>query len=57
VHLAGRIQSNLPNLSIVTSGDLLSHPAELFASKKMDDILAELRKLADIVVVHDPPFW
>jgi len=55
VHSAGRIQSNLPNLRIFTSGDLPPNPAELLGSKKMDHILTELRKLADIVVIDSPP--
>ena len=56
VHSAGRIQSNLPQLRIITSGDLPPNPAELLGSKKMDHILAELRKIADIVVIDTPPF-
>lgn len=56
VHSAGCIQSNLPNLRIITSGDMPPNPVELLGSKKMDDILAELRKLVDIVVIDAPPF-
>lgn len=42
-------------LSVVCSGSPPPNPAELLASKKMGSILAELRDLADILVIDCPP--
>jgi non-specific protein-tyrosine kinase len=41
---------------VVTSGDLPPNPAELLGSKKMDQILDGLERVADIVIVDGPPF-
>lgn len=55
VHSVGRIKSEMPHLRIITSGSLPPNPAELLGSRKMDQILAELCKLADVVVIDSPP--
>jgi tyrosine-protein kinase len=55
VHSVGRIKPDLPNLRVITSGSLPPNPAELLGSRKMDQILAELCKLADVVVIDTPP--
>jgi len=43
-------------LAVVTSGGLPPNPAELLASARMGQFLAELRDLADVVVIDSPPF-
>ena len=55
VHSVGRIKTEMRHLRIITSGSLPPNPAELLGSKKMDQILAELCKLADVVVIDTPP--
>jgi non-specific protein-tyrosine kinase len=42
-------------LSLVTSGPLPPNPSELLASARMRQRLAELRELADLVVIDSPP--
>lgn len=48
-------ETGVPNLHIITGGRSPSNPAELLASKKMTDVLAEMRKRYDIVLVDTPP--
>jgi non-specific protein-tyrosine kinase len=45
----------LPNLRVLTSGNLPPNPAELLGSERMARLLAELTELADIVVLDSPP--
>ena len=45
-----------PNLGIVTVGPASPNPTELIGSRKMADILARLKEMADIVIVDAPPF-
>jgi polysaccharide biosynthesis transport protein len=42
-------------LSAITSGALPPNPAELLGSKRMDQLLAELREVADVVIIDSPP--
>jgi capsular exopolysaccharide synthesis family protein len=44
------------NIFVVTSGTPPPNPSELLGSKKMDQILDSLKKVADIIVVDGPPF-
>lgn len=44
------------NLAILPSGPTPPNPTELLASKRMDQILSQLKGLADIVIVDAPPF-
>ena len=46
----------IQHLAVVTSGGLPPNPAELLASARMGQFLAELRDLADVVVIDSPPF-
>ena len=55
VHSVGHVKAELPYLRIIPSGNLPPNPAELLGSKKMDQILAELCKLADVIVIDTPP--
>lgn len=43
------------NIFVVTSGVPPPNPSELLSSKKMDQILENLKKVADVVVVDGPP--
>jgi capsular exopolysaccharide synthesis family protein len=42
-------------MGIVTSGSLPPNPAELLGSEKMGQILDDIKKIADIVVIDSPP--
>jgi len=44
------------NLSVLTSGGQPPNPTELLGSKKMDQILADLKEQADVLVIDGPPF-
>ena len=43
------------HLTVITSGSLPPNPAELLGSAKMEQILAEVGKVMDIVVIDSPP--
>jgi succinoglycan biosynthesis transport protein ExoP len=42
-------------LTVITSGSLPPNPAELLGSAKMEQVLAEIGKTMDIVVIDSPP--
>lgn len=44
-----------PNLDILTSGDIPPNPSELLTSNRMENLMAELRKDYDYIVVDLPP--
>ncbi len=48
-------RSRLPNLWALPSGQVPPNPAELLAGKRMDDLLARLRRDYDYVVIDTPP--
>ena len=43
------------NLHILTSGQIPPNPAELFASKQMDNLLSYVKEYFDYVVIDTPP--
>jgi len=45
----------LKNLKVITSGPLPPNPAELLDSEQIAQILGELRKQADVIVLDTPP--
>ena len=45
----------VPNLWLLASGPLPPNPADLLASRRMDEILARLGDRADVVVLDAPP--
>ncbi len=47
--------SFLENLKVVPSGVLPPNPAELLATKKMEDLLSKLQEDFDIVIIDSPP--
>lgn len=48
-------ETNVPNLRILTSGQLPPNPAEILGSKRMSEILAALLERADMVLLDAPP--
>lgn len=56
VTLEEALQEVGDGVSAILSGSPPPNPAELLASKRMDQILATLRAQADIVIVDGPPF-
>jgi len=47
--------TNIPNLSILTSGSLPPNPAELLGSEKMGQILSQVKQKGEITVIDSPP--
>ena len=47
--------TGVAGLHILTSGPLPPNPAELLGSKRMQEILAHIQELADLVIVDSPP--
>lgn len=45
----------LPNLRVMTSGPLPPNPAEVLGSARMRDILDEIGRSADMVIIDSPP--
>lgn len=45
----------LPGLRVLSAGPLPPNPAELLGSPRMQEILCNLRDLADIVIIDSPP--
>lgn len=47
--------SNLDNLDYITAGPIPPNPSELIINGRIDNILEELRKEYDVVIVDNPP--
>lgn len=47
--------SGIPNLSLLTAGQIPPNPAELLGSKQMDALLAHVREHFDYVIIDTPP--
>jgi capsular exopolysaccharide synthesis family protein len=47
--------TKIENLWVMTSGPLPPNPAELLDSQRMEQVLVDLQKQADIIVVDSPP--
>ncbi len=48
-------KTNYPNFDIITSGPIPPNPGELIQSKKMDEVIEELRGKYDIIIFDTPP--
>ena len=48
-------KTNVENLQVITSGVLPPNPSELLGSQRMEQVLARLSQLADIVIFDSPP--
>ncbi|MEW6404220.1 MAG: polysaccharide biosynthesis tyrosine autokinase [Chloroflexota bacterium] len=42
-------------VAVLTSGGTPSNPTELLSSKKMDQLLSNLKEIADVVIIDGPP--
>jgi capsular exopolysaccharide synthesis family protein len=47
--------TSVPNLSVLAAGHIPPNPAELLGSKKYGDLLAELKKRFDWIIIDAPP--
>lgn len=47
--------TSVPGLSVLTSGPLPPRPADLLGSRRMEQIIEQLRNAADIVLFDTPP--
>jgi non-specific protein-tyrosine kinase len=55
-HMEPPLQATaVPNLQVLTSGPQAPNPAELLGSVRMDSILEELTRRADVVLLDTPP--
>lgn len=50
-----QVSTEIPFLSVITSGSLPPNPAELLGSLRMSKILKELRDQFDMIVIDTPP--
>jgi tyrosine-protein kinase Etk/Wzc len=48
-------ESEMKNLSIITSGTIHPNPAEMLDSSKMDDFISLVRGMYDYVIIDSPP--
>ena len=48
-------KSDIPNLDIVTCGDIPPNPSEMLASRAMRNFLEEAKKRYDMVILDSPP--
>lgn len=48
-------ETQIPNLHILTNGAIPPNPSELLESGKMKDLLSDLKKVYDIIIVDAPP--
>lgn len=47
--------TGIPNLSVLSSGSIPPNPSELLGSKRMSDLLHQLRDMYDLVLIDSPP--
>ena len=47
--------THIPNLFVLTSGPIPPNPSEMLASKRMKDLMEELMKNFDYIVIDTPP--
>lgn len=48
-------ETEVPNLYLVTCGDLPPNPSELLASQKLKDFIVRMKEKFDIVLIDSPP--
>ncbi len=51
----GAVRLTIPNLTLVPSGPLPPNPADLLSLDRLSDLLAEIAKEADIILIDTPP--
>ena len=47
--------TNVPNLSLLTSGKVPPNPAELLGSQRMQQLIAQLHEQAEMIIFDAPP--
>jgi tyrosine-protein kinase Etk/Wzc len=47
--------TGIPNLDVLTSGSIPPNPSELLGSRRMRDVLEELRERYDTIIIDSPP--
>lgn len=52
---AAFVSPNIPNLTVIPSGKVPRHPAELLASKKMQSFLSAMKAKFDYIFIDSPP--
>jgi capsular exopolysaccharide synthesis family protein len=56
LHIEGSIQSTkIPNLTMVSSGEIPPNPSELLGSIKMQEIIDSIQKQTEVLVIDTPP--
>jgi capsular exopolysaccharide synthesis family protein len=56
IALESLLQSTIvPGMRVLTSGPLPPNPAELLSSKRMQELLSQLKAMADFVIIDSPP--
>ncbi|RMF42845.1 MAG: polysaccharide biosynthesis tyrosine autokinase, partial [Anaerolineae bacterium] len=56
VYLDGNLQgTRVPNLKVLTAGDLPPNPSELLGSERMYAIIRQVKEQADLLVLDTPP--
>ncbi|RIX45880.1 polysaccharide biosynthesis tyrosine autokinase [Paenibacillus nanensis] len=48
-------KTNVPNLDLLTAGVIPPNPAEMLGSKRMSELIAQLKETYDIVLIDTPP--
>ncbi len=51
----GRVRKDLPNLMVIPSGDPPPNPAELLSTTRMGQLLDQISRHVDMVVIDTPP--
>ena len=51
----GLRETGIDGLKLISAGSIPPNPAELLASRKMEEILAKARAEADLVFIDTPP--
>lgn len=47
--------SNIPNLDVLGCGSILPNPSELIEKERLDEMIADLRKMYDHIIIDSPP--
>jgi len=56
IQVDGNIRkTNVPNLSVLTSGEIPPNPSELMASNRMIDLIRQMAEWKDVLLIDTPP--